>query len=80
MLQEIGKFDKGMLSKGQVSFKESRNMETSRITIDDVTFKIRIGSYLKEKNGVRVPHAIKQIRASKPVDLKFFQNVIGNDI
>ena len=50
--------------------KSSSTVETSSMTVGEYTLNFRIINYIKEKDGIRIPHIIKQVFCNPAVSVE----------
>ena len=58
-----------VVASGNTYTKQSQNVETSQITINGITLKQKLLQFVKERDGIRLPHLIKEVFCSPPASL-----------
>ena len=49
--------------------KQTQNVETSQITINGTTLRQKLLQFVKERDGVRLPHLVKEVYCSPAADI-----------
>jgi hypothetical protein len=62
-----------VVPSGNTYVKSQSNVESSTITINGVTFRFRLIHLMKERDGIRIPHLVKQIFCSPACSLQLLQ-------
>jgi hypothetical protein len=73
MLQNFKNMNQNVVPQGYSYEKNMSNVEQSQITIDGTTLRFRMVSFVKEKEGIRMPHLLKQIFCSPPAQIQMIQ-------
>jgi len=77
MLEEIKNQNTEVSTSDNRYFKHFSNVSENMITIDNHRIKWRTLDYLQERDGVRVPHIVKQIFCNPPAPIELLQKNIN---
>ena len=65
MLEDMEKMmSTDVMPSGNTYSKCESNVESNTITINGITFRFRFIHFMKERDGIRIPHMVKQIFCS----------------
>jgi len=63
-----------IVPSGNTYSKVQSNVESNTITMNGITFRFRTINFLKEKDGIRIPHKVKQIICSPASSIQLLQD------